>query len=266
MDREKKEGNLIFNRGRKAVPIAFVLMELFIYIAFMYLDVSVKGSYALSAGLKFTGILLCFLFTLLLYSRRQAGMDIFLLRGALLFTVVSDLFLLILDYYFYGMVFFCVVQLLYMLRLNRWRKEQGRGIRIWILLVRNLLPALLIIGIFARLNSKPDGLLCVSAIYFTGIVLNTADAVLIQRRSRIKRQGLYAAGMMLFLLCDINVGLFNMGDFTVIRGSWFGRLYEFAAIAMWMFYLPAQVGISLSGIEIKIDNHKKEKKMRFWIF
>jgi hypothetical protein len=53
--------------------------------------------------------------------------------------------------------------------------------------------------------------------------------------------------MVLFLLCDLNVGVFNLTGFVSVNSSWFHNLYAISAIAMWLFYLPAQVFISLSG-------------------
>ncbi len=50
-------------------------------------------------------------------------------------------------------------------------------------------------------------------------------------------------GMTLFLLCDINVGLYNilgyMGKVDVF--------YNISFVSMWLFYLPSQILLALSG-------------------
>lgn len=229
------------------VLVGFLLVELMIYISFMYIDLKETGSYLLSGNLKFAGIILCFVFTLFFDSKKEEKTDILLLRGALLFTMISDLFILMLDYYYYGMITFCVVQLLYLIRLYRFKKQQGKNSSLLKLILRNIVLAIVIISILFNQDVETDGLVCISIIYFVSILLNTLDAIRIQIKTHKYGQKIYATGMILFLLCDINVGLFNISDFTVINGAWFAGIYEFASIAMWMFYLPAQVCIALSG-------------------
>ena len=226
----------------------FLLIELVLYGTFLYIDIFVKGAFMASMYIKFTSIILCFLMTFLLYARRVVTKDIVILRGALLFTVISDLYILILDLYFLGLITFSIVQLLYFIRLHEWRKQQGRNTLPFIFLLRNLFVTLVITGILIKLGISLDELMLISIFYFVSIFFNTVDAIHIQYSTPKKQYTLYAIGMVLFLLCDINVGLFNLSDFIHIEELWFNKLYAFASIAMWMFYLPAQVMISLSGI------------------
>ena len=235
------------NKGIElAITTAFLLIELLIYIAFMYLDISEKGSFIISNNLKFIGIILCFLFSLKRYSKGTDPTDIYILRGALLFTVISDLFILIIDYYTLGILTFCIVQLLYLIRLCRWRNQLGIKSSPWKHLNRNLLA----FGVLCILLSREIelGLLVVlSILYFVSIVLNVFDSVWIAYKSKARKAITFAVGMVLFLLCDINVLLFNLNSFVTINGVWFARLYAFASIAMWMFYLPSQVIIALNS-------------------
>jgi len=57
---------------------------------------------------------------------------------------------------------------------------------------------------------------------------------------------LFAWGMVLFLLCDINVGIFNLSGFINV-GPVYEVLYGISSISMWLFYAPSQVLIVLSG-------------------
>ncbi len=234
-------------RMEAAIRNGFLILEIFIYIAFMYMDLSEKGSFLISNYLKFMGIMICFVISLLLYSKNTNKIDITCLRGALLFTVFSDLFILILDYYMIGLVTFCIVQLLYLIRLSHWRKQMGVGGEIWKNLMRNGLITMAVLGIFIKSQIELEAIVIISSLYFISIVFNVIDAVLIAIHSKKSKQILFAVGMVSFLLCDINVGLFNLSDFVTIDGGLFSKLYSFATIAMWMFYLPAQVIIVLSG-------------------
>jgi hypothetical protein len=243
----EKQNKLKIHGVAMPVLVGFLMVELMIYSSFMYLDIKETGSYVLTSKLKFIGIILCFVFTLFFDSKKEEKTDIYLLRGALLFTMISDLFILMLDYYYYGMITFCVVQLLYLIRLYRFKKQQGTSSNLLKLILRNIVLAIVIIGILFSQNVEIDELVCISIIYFISILLNTFDAICIQIKTRKYGQKIYAIGMILFVLCDINVGLFNISDFAVINGAWFVGIYEFASIAMWMFYLPAQVCIALSG-------------------
>ena len=235
------------NKGiETAITTAFLLIELLIYIAFMYLDISQTKTYSFSSNLKFIGIILCFLFSLNRFSKGTDQTDKYILRGALIFTVISDLFILIIDHYTLGILTFCIVQLLYLIRLCRWRNQLGIKGSLWKYLNRNLF-AFGVLCILLSYKMKLGLLVVLSILYFVSIVLNVFDSVWIAFKSKTRKTIIFAFGMVVFLLCDINVLLFNLNGFVTIEGVWFSRIYAFATIAMWMFYLPAQVVISLSS-------------------
>ncbi len=231
----------------KIILALFILMELLLYITFLYQDIFKKGSLLVSTNLKFSSIILCFVAVFWFYARESMTLDIVLLRCAFLFTLISDLCILMLDFYYLGLITFCIVQLLYLIRLNCWRKKQGIHSALWILILRNVLFAMAITGILITLKISLGGLVLISIFYFVSIFFNTVDAIRIHSSVPKIQYKLYAIGMVLFFLCDLNVGLFNLSDYIQIEESWFHKVYEFATIAMWMFYLPSQVLISLSG-------------------
>lgn len=241
------------NNLRKNFILLFLLIELVLYITFLYQDLSQQGSILISMNLKYIGIIICFLFSLLFYPWKNATLDCMLLRCALLFTVISDWYIVMRDSYFYGLITFCIVQLLYLIRLHCWRKEQGIRTFLISYILRNILFTLIITGVLIFFKITLDELVFTAIFYFVSIIFNTMDAIRIQLKEKEKSYQLYAVGMVLFLLCDINVGLFNLSDFMVVEGTWFNKIYEFAAIAMWLFYLPAQVVISLSGVKNKLQ-------------
>ncbi|MGB8452582.1 MAG: lysoplasmalogenase family protein [Anaerocolumna sp.] len=244
---------------KRILFILFILTEILLYTDYLYIDITGNGSYTISNYLKFSGIILCLLFTLLFPYRREGRIDVSIVRLALFFTVISDLFILMLDYYMIGLITFCVVQSLYLIRLSIWNQMNLTGLNriIIIRFIRNLIVSFLIIIILIMLKIEMEGLILISIFYFVSIVFNVSDSIVIACKSKITNQILYAQGMVLFLLCDINVGLFNLSDFQSINSHWFMSLYKFSTIAMWMFYLPAQVAISLSVQSPAKSSNKK---------
>jgi hypothetical protein len=243
--------------NKKILFIIFMGIEIILYSCFLYIDITGNGSYTISSGLKFSGIVLCLLFTLILPYRKEERTDINIVRTALLFTVISDLFILILDYYIIGLITFCIVQSLYLIRIGIWRNRMDLTVGIGGIInkfIRNLIVSFAIISILMILKIKIEWLILISCFYFVSIVFNVSDSLTIARKSKVTNSIIYAVGMILFLLCDINVGLFNLSDFLSIDSNWFTALYHFSTVAMWMFYLPAQVIIALSGqYSIKIE-------------
>ena len=148
------------------------------------------------------------------------------------------------------MVSFCIVQSLYLIRLGLWDKptEKAKTTGIFVKkFLRNIAVTVFILILLLFLRIKPEALILVTCFYFVSIMFNVIDSVIMDFRGRNKYQFLYSSGMVLFLLCDLNVGVFNLTGFVSVNSNWFQHLYNFSTVAMWLFYLPAQVFISLSG-------------------
>jgi hypothetical protein len=249
-------------------------MQIVLYITFLALDLA-GGSIRFSVGIKYTIIILCFCYALLtggankscffthrkLWSKTQSSL-LHLLQAGLFFTLISDLFILVLDFYFYGVCTFILVQQLYSLRLIILQQEQqddttvnnriGRKLPLFRLFVRRFILqagiAIVICLLVMMVGVTLDRLLIVSVFYFICILSNTITAIcvaLLDRRDRSNR--LYAVGMMLFLLCDINVGLFNLTGFISMPKDIYNVIYSFSSILMWTFYAPSQVLIAMSS-------------------
>jgi hypothetical protein len=204
--------------------------------------------------IKFTMVVLCFGYSLLCGKSTSRGL-LLSLQAALFFTVVSDLFILILDYYFYGVLTFILVQLCYGIRMdisrnqNRLKREKTP---LWktILLRLGIQAATTIItvAILTISNSKVDLLLIATVFYFTGIIINTiASILLLVQQPRIKDNWIFAIGMCLFLLCDINVGIFNLSGYIDLQGSVVKGMVTASALLMWAFYAPSQMLIALTA-------------------
>jgi hypothetical protein len=207
--------------NRKPVPAAvtavFLALEGLLYAAFLTLDLTGRGSQTIL--LKYAGILLCLIYALLLTLRGGDRLVLF----ALLFTAGADFFLLRNVRLILGLCLFLVVQTLYLLRLRRDGTPGGYWLRIALALIMGL--AVTALGMLSLLN-------LLVALYFSQLLSNT---VLAWRA----RKWVFAVGLSLFVCCDICVGLYNLG-----------LLHSFAAVGMWLFYLPSQVLIVLSAKEV----------------
>ena len=204
----------MFSPSRRVLTQAlFLALEGLIYVRFLFLDLVGQG--AAGNGLKYLGIVLCALFAW--YQARGGGSR--LMAWALTLTLGADFFLLL----------FCAVQGLYLLRIAR--ANGGRTLWTARLVLCLLSPALL--AALGRLTGEN----LLALIYFSNFLCNVALAVKLPRGWG--RQ--FALGLTLFLCCDVCVGIFQS------PGLLPPALEAFASLGMWLFYLPGQVLIVLSG-------------------
>ena len=199
-----------------------IAAETIIYLAYMGMDIFGVGN---TIPIKFISILLL---TLSVLDFREKTVSF-----ALIFTLIADVFLLVLDrWYAAGIACFLVVQILYAARL---KTENGSRARI----LTFLLPLAAVLLIY---TSYGFGLTeALAAAYITLFACNLAQAVRRAVQSRERRWILFAAGLALFFCCDLCVGLHNM------PGAGGDALQRFANVAMWGFYLPGQVLIRTSA-------------------
>ncbi len=207
---------------RSAAPslptICFLAAEGALYLAFLALDLfDLWGG---TLWLKYTGVLLCLLFSLLWGHPR--------LSAALLFTAGADWFLLVLeDHLLWGVALFCVVQILYALHLHR------LGSPIAPLLRMAVAAAMLLLLIFLDTVTLLNIL---ALLYFSQLLSNAVAAW------RLPGARLFALGLSLFVCCDLCVGI----RFAFPLSP---AVYPVISLGMWFFYLPSQVLIALSGKE-----------------
>lgn len=80
-----------------------------------------------------------------------------------------------------------------------------------------------------------------AALYFVNFLVNAFQSL------TLRSERLFAAGLWLFLLCDVCVGLRN-------QPSLLPGLAGAAQVGMWLFYLPGQVLLVLSGFPKRREN------------
>ena len=197
----------------------FILLETIIYLCFLAGDLFGSDT----SLIKYAGIVLCFIRAL--YKRNG------IIALAFGLTLISDFILLLLNrYYVAGVSFFILVQLTYLYFLYQHQCKPY-------LLVRVLVFCL---GLAALLVCRQiDPLNVVVLFYFINLLGNTLSS-LTASKSRMM-----ALGFVLFVCCDICVGLHNLLPD--------GRLYDIVTYCMWLFYLPSQILICL-GSEKLLNN------------
>ena len=145
---------------------------------------------------------------------------------ALLITCAADFFLTLNGggtMFTPGVTLFCIVETVYMIYLNP--DKINLLFRAVLLILLTLIAwrlGLLTIGIFL-------GILNISL-----LAANMTAAWGIYRREKDKPSLLFAIGMTLFLICDINVGL----EVIFPEGT---AIYTAAYFTVWTVYIPAQV-------------------------
>lgn len=205
-----------------------LFIQLLLYIIFLYLDIKGEGSH-LSSKLKFISTLLCLILVLLSRDSWYDERDGRLVSLALSFTVLADVILLFTVEFHIGIVIFCVTHLL-------WLHRYG---------VDLLAPgAILAFAVMGSLIIKSYELRLVVLALIYGILIISVTIAAKKSELPIPAKRLAFVGMVLFLLCDVNVFLFN----ALESGN---TLYYYVSVGMWLFYLPSQVLLALSSIKLK---------------
>jgi len=187
------------------------MIESIIYLSFISFDLlKIDSTY-----LKYLGIVLCLIYVI--YNKKSYKVI------ALSFTLIADLFLLVLNQnYELGVFIFIGAQISYLLYLRSINNKSFKTflpIRIFIIIVGSIVLYL------SKNNSLLNELVL---IYFSSLVINCLNAY-------NAKEKMFTLGLLLFIACDICVGLHNTTFNTPL-----------ISILMWVFYLPSQVLIALS--------------------
>ena len=197
-------------KEEKIILAIYLLAQLIIYISFLIIDFFNLGN---STYLKYSSIIINLVLALILTIKHKK-INLFFLLG-LLFTLFTDTFLLVLDsYYTIGLM---CPQLI---------------IRV------SLFTLCLIIGLII---SQTEVFLSIS--YICSMILTILSLIFDVDLNKGKKILLW--GLILFLLCDINVGLFNLGYYFNLSYEITSFLENISTNLMWFFYLPSQVLITL---------------------
>lgn len=215
-----------------------------LYILFLYLDIFNKKILISSSIFKYISIILCFIITLFIGEDGFNKRDKSLLQIGLFVTVLADLCFLILDYYILGTILFCLVQVIYY---NRYKR--GGIYRPPLSFIKFIIIFLLIMVIYLIINLtliKIDFLFSIAFFYAICLIFSTVESIKAFKNNLYPCYNKYiiVVGMVFFLLCDINIAIFNTSkEFNVF-------IYNISALLIWSFYLPSQVLLSISGYRL----------------
>jgi len=187
-------------------------------------------------GIKFTFVALCFVVALVSFLRSYSRRDWFWLTAGMGFTVAADYFLVLHDRHLIGITIFCFAHICYILRAIDVRLQS------W--------PALVFLmsGIFIVVLAR--SVYVIAAVYATLFAINIIvnGLHLRQKKARLPKHNrvLVLTGLILFMLCDICVLLYNLP-------TYYGASIQWRQVLplVWVFYLPSQVLLALSGVRFK---------------
>ncbi|MDF2844249.1 MAG: putative rane protein [Herbinix sp.] len=237
--------------------VIFGILQIILYLAFLTLDLT-DSAPNFSVAIKYTIIIVCFCYAFFTKSASRSilFLSVLLHKLAMFFTVLSDLFLLVLDIQLLGILTFILVQIFYGLRISIVKKHDLVKEFTTRIIIQAVLT-LFIAFILKQINVLINPLLVATIFYFIYILTNTILAIMaVATSAKYKRPSmkLFTIGMVLFLLCDINVGLFNMASFITMPENIYVVVYSLSSILMWTFYAPSQVLLAYSTQAIAKEN------------
>ncbi len=208
--------------------IFYLTIEIFLYLSFLSIDIFFNEFNEVSSLLKYFSIILNLIYlifiTIISYTKERL-----ILVLAFIFTLISDYFLLFkTDYnsFLIGLIFFNIVQLIYFfkyqyLNFNKMKFLISMILRIIFIVIGILIIYFLLPTLFSLLNIS-------AYIYFINLFFNFLDPLI--NNIKIKKNIILSLGFLLFIFCDINVGIVNLFNANIIF-----------SILMWFFYLPSQI-------------------------
>lgn len=222
---------------KKSIPlILFILIHLILYLFIYAFKIITEKTETIA---DYIVVISCFLFSLVYFIiKRNSNTLIFVI--AFLFTILADTNLLILDdNYELGILEFIIVQFAYFWYIlkNMYTKDNYS----YLIAIRLIT---IVIGVIASLIVQTDKLLvCLVIIYISNLVINLIISIIPRKRNL-----LFSLGLFLFLLCDICVGCYNIGDIIDISNtSLFYKIANLPFNIAWLFYHPSQVLLAISN-------------------
>lgn len=259
--------------------IIFIAVEILLYLTYMYMDIMIASNKIAADStlaalmrtgvfspiyIKYYSIILCLIISVIYYYKKRSkdGINEYsLLVGAIFFTAVSDYFLLIKnDYLVPGLISFCIVHGIYLFVIT------CKDIKTTAISTAARIGAALVITIILNAagvirysnDSAMNAVLFLAILYgisFVWNILFLAVKIINHNTDRTQKNTkvcefphpvMFLIGLLLFLICDINVLIFNLGSYISINSETFVILQNASTILMWTFYLPSQVLIVLS--------------------
>ncbi|MBC8059566.1 MAG: hypothetical protein H7Y18_02765 [Clostridiaceae bacterium] len=179
----------------------------------------------------------------LLIGKANLGLqDLNLLKLGLFLTCLADLCLILFNCLPHGIALFCLVQITYSLRY--------KGTHTILMLKGFALAFTCIFSIYLIICFTLINLdiLFVFGLFYAICLITSVISAL---KSKYQKPNKYMVtfGMMLFLLCDINVALRNVTSLISLPDSFTTITYQLSSSLIFVFYLPSQLLLALSGTD-----------------
>jgi len=229
----------------KIIFLIFLILQTILFISILFVP-----HLPLINVFEYTSIILSLIFSLFVFLKKK-NIFTLLIFIALIFTAVADTFLVFLNSSLnettqtIAMISFSLCQLTYFLVI--WKVTTSQRERFINLVIRTIFFLALEVTAICILGSSYNFLIFVSLFYFSQLVTNIIFAFI-----HIKMNPFLAIGLLLFIGCDIFIGLSTLCDILALSQTHF--LYIFAHLPFnfaWFFYLPSQVLLSSSGLFFK---------------
>ena len=234
---------------QKSKRTIFMISAAFILLESILTSLVQITSGPLGTAVSFASVASACLFTLVFFEKKQ---DSVLLSLALIFTVCADFFLVVLGgNKLLAMIFFSATQICYFLRLySRQTKKKLTHVLARLGFVSLTLTLTVIV-----LGDGADALSLVSMFYFANLLMNIAVAFMQRRRSAA-----FAIGLLLFSMCDALIGLSVMDNsyLPLPKRSLLKWLANPPFNLAWLFYVPSQTLIALSGVDDRLKEGAQE--------
>lgn len=218
------------------------MIIIIIYLIFLCIDfVSKDLRNVYSVRLKYLTIVLCFIIALLIKSHGYSEKDKVLVQLARFFTLIADYFLAISGNYIMGIFFFSLVQITYIIRHSLMENKKHKNLIFFIV----SLTIVLTVSLRIKITSIEKDLIISALIYASLLTTSLYCAVSTITRGKYPKRSswIIALGMFLFFMCDLNVGLYNILEE--------GNIKFFLGFLIWLFYIPSQLLLALSGFNIQ---------------
>ena len=159
---------------------------------------------------------------------------------AVALTMVADFFLVFSRQYIYGVITFIIVQVFFSKRIADYMKvslfKMTRSV-----IILALIESIILIPVFSS-NRLFYALIILYIVLFGINIINMLKCYMYVADDNSKK---FLSGLFLFLLCDINVALYNL-ELVFKNINW--PVLEYFGYFLWLFYLPSQMLLVLSSI------------------
>lgn len=206
---------------KRITSIIFLVAEALLFGAFVTMDIMhIDGENIV----KYIAIALVGLMGL----RAGKQRDNVVVTAALLFTMLADIFLILIGNFIVGVLVFLCVQTCYTVRFSFMSGKPMVGE-----LLKRLLPGVILGGIATYFLGIKVG---VVVLYACSFAVNFAHGFELQILKPSARHLRFAIGIFLFACCDACVGITN------IQPPFFTeQMIRNAEVMTWIFYLPSQI-------------------------